>query len=131
MSQHLRRLKKLEINLEDVGDNNLAGYIISVIGGKGGVGKSVFAANLAFAYAMDRRQKVLLLDFDQRALGDLSLITGIKHRKTLKDLSEFSGSIEPRSLQQFISPPLQNVSFLGMPREQTVANSIEAESLGK
>jgi pilus assembly protein CpaF len=63
------------------------GFVIAVIGGKGGVGKSQFAANLAFAYAAENRQKVLLLDFDQKAAGDQTLITGIKSKKSLKDLS--------------------------------------------
>ena len=49
----------------------MAGYIISVIGGKGGVGKSLFAANLAFAYAQETRSKVLLMDFDQKACDSI------------------------------------------------------------
>ena len=47
----------------------MAGYIITVIGGKGGQGKSQIAANLAFAYAQENRSKVLLLDFDKNAGG--------------------------------------------------------------
>ena len=54
----------------------MAGHIITVVGGKGGVGKSQVAANLAFAFAMENRQKVLLLDFDQKACGDQNIITG-------------------------------------------------------
>ena len=34
--------------------------IIGVLGGKGGVGKSVFAANLALTYRIDLKQPVLL-----------------------------------------------------------------------
>ncbi|MEX1100188.1 MAG: P-loop NTPase, partial [Bacteriovoracaceae bacterium] len=64
----------------------MAGHIISVIGGKGGVGKSQVAANLAFAFAAENRQKTLLLDFDQRASGDQNLITGIKSKNPLRSL---------------------------------------------
>ncbi len=37
----------------------MAGHIISIIGGKGGVGKSQLAANLAFAYATEMRAKFI------------------------------------------------------------------------
>lgn len=109
----------------------MAGYIISIIGGKGGVGKSLFAANLAFAYAQETRSKVLLMDFDQKACGDQSIITGIKGKKNLKDLSEFSGAIDPRSVQQFVTAHPQNVSFVGMPNDTASAKNINVDGLGK
>ena len=94
----------------------MAGHIISIIGGKGGVGKSVFAANLAFAYAEEVKAKIMLFDFDQQAAGDLSLITGIKSKKNLKELSDFQGVIDPKTFPTFVS--LQgNVSFVSMPAE--------------
>ena len=70
----------------------MAGHIITILGGKGGVGKSMLAANLAFGFAAQSRQKTLLLDFDSKAAGDQNLIIGIKAKKSLKDLSEFSGA---------------------------------------
>ena len=109
----------------------MAGHIITVIGGKGGVGKSMVAANLAFSFASEMRQKVLLLDFDSKAAGDQNLITGIKPRKTLKDVSEFSGSIDPKSFSQFVTPHPQNVHFLGMPTDVIAADGIDAGALGK
>ncbi len=109
----------------------MSGFIITVLGGKGGQGKSQIAANLAFAYAQEARTKTLLLDFDQRACGDQNLITGIKSRKTVKDLSDFSGAIDPRSIQQFIGTHPQGVSYIGMPTDVNVANTINPEGLGK
>ncbi|MBT3981311.1 MAG: Flp pilus assembly complex ATPase component TadA [Bacteriovoracaceae bacterium] len=109
----------------------MAGYIISIIGGKGGVGKSQFAANLAFAMAAEDRQKVLLLDFDQRASGDQTLITGMKSKKNLKELSEFSGSIDPRSFQTFYAPLKNNVTTINMPNDPLLADQIDVEGLGK
>ena len=40
----------------------MAGYIISIVGGKGGVGKSMFAGNFVFGLAQEARTKTLLLD---------------------------------------------------------------------
>jgi pilus assembly protein CpaF len=109
----------------------MAGYIISVIGGKGGVGKSTFAANLAFAYAQESKKNVLLLDFDQKACGDQNIITGIKPKKNLKDLAVFNGAIDPRSLGQFVGVHSQRVSFIGMPRDAASADQVNPEGLGK
>jgi pilus assembly protein CpaF len=109
----------------------LAGYVITIIGGKGGQGKSQVAANLAFAYAQEARTKVLLLDFDQKAGGDQALITGIKQKKTVKELSDFGGAIDPRTIMQFVSGHPAGVSFCGMPSDSTNAASVSAEGIGK
>ncbi len=109
----------------------MAGHIIAVVGGKGGVGKSQFAANLAYAYAQEARTKVLLLDFDQKASGDQNIINGITPKKTLKDISDFSGAIDPKSIMPFLSGNPQGVSFLGMPNEPSLAQNINVEGLGK
>jgi pilus assembly protein CpaF len=109
----------------------MAGYIITLIGGKGGVGKSQIAANLAFAWAQESRQKVLLLDFDQKACGDQSIITGLKSKKHMRELSEFNGAIDPRSITLFTAEHKAGVSFIGMPQDATSASQISEESLGK
>jgi pilus assembly protein CpaF len=109
----------------------MAGHIISIIGGKGGVGKSQLAANLAFAYAGELRQKVMLLDFDQKACGDQSIITGMKMKKTLKDLSEFNGSVDPRTMMSFVTPHKAGIHFVGMPSDPTLADAVDTEGLGK
>lgn len=109
----------------------MAGHIISIIGGKGGVGKSQIAANLAFAYAAEIRAKTLLMDFDQKACGDQNIITGLKSKKHLKELAEFSGAIDPRSIQMFTADHKAGVSYIGMPTEPILANQINEEGLGK
>jgi len=109
----------------------MSGHIISIIGGKGGVGKSQLAANLALAWAAETRQRVLLLDFDQRACGDQNLITGIRSKKNVKELSEFSGAIDPKSLMLFTAEHKGGISYIGMPAEPVAANQINEEGLGK
>ena len=66
-----------------------------------------------------------------KSCGDQNLITGIKARKTLKDVAEFSGSIDPKSFSQFVTPHPQNVHFLGMPTDVIAADGIDANALGK
>lgn len=108
----------------------MPGHIISVIGAKGGLGKSQVAANIAFAYALEGKIKAMLLDFDQKASGDQDLITGMKGKKNLKELSEFKGSIDPNSILQFANMN-QNVYYIGMPNDPTMASGVEVEALGK
>ena len=109
----------------------MAGHIISIIGGKGGVGKSQVAANLAIAYAGELRAKTLLLDFDQKACGDQNIITGLKSKKNIKELADFSGAIDPRSIQLFTADHKAGISFIGMPTEAIAANQINEDGLGK
>ena len=109
----------------------MAGHIITVIGGKGGVGKSFFASNLAFAYAQELRKKVLLLDFDLKSSGDQNIINGLKPKKTLKELTEYSGAIDPRSLQPFVVQHPQNISYIGLPNDPIATASISADATGK
>lgn len=109
----------------------MAGYIITVIGGKGGVGKSQLAANLAIAWASETRQKPLLLDFDQKAAGDQNIITGLRSKKTIKDLADFSGAIDPRSLVLFTADHKAGFSYIGMPSDGTTASQVNEEGLGK
>lgn len=109
----------------------MAGHVITIIGGKGGVGKSQVAANLAFAYAAETRSKVLLMDFDQKASGDQNFITGLRSKKTIKELSEFNGSVDPRSIMQFVTAHPMGVQYIGMPDDPAASGSINSEGLGK
>jgi len=64
-------------------------HIIAVVGGKGGVGKSVFAANLALTLCLDRKMSVAAIDADAQGSGDLNLIFGIKEARNIgNDLVE-------------------------------------------
>ncbi len=109
----------------------MPGYIISVLGGKGGVGKTQFAANLAIAFGQESRSKTLLLDFDQRACGDLNVVMGVKGKKDVKELSEFNGSLDPKTILTFVSAPVQNTHFIGMPTDKNAADAISVDGLGK
>ncbi|MBS1983986.1 MAG: Flp pilus assembly complex ATPase component TadA [Bdellovibrionales bacterium] len=65
--------------------NGLTGHIIAVVGGKGGVGKSVFSANLALAMAADAKNGPAMIDCDPYGTGDVNLILGVKQAKGYGD----------------------------------------------
>lgn len=92
-------------------------HIIAVSGGKGGVGKSVFSANLAFAFLMEMRAPVLLIDLDQESCGDQNVILGLREPKTIADVVNFNGSITPQNVSQVVSiHPGTNLAYVGAVR---------------
>ncbi len=88
-------------------------HIIAIAGGKGGVGKSVFGANLAFAFLMEMRAPTLLIDLDSHSCGDQNVILGIREPKTMQDLCSFNGSITPQTLSSVVSThPGTNLAYV-------------------
>jgi pilus assembly protein CpaF len=87
--------------------------LIAVMGGKGGVGKSVFAANLAYAFLKEMRAKVLLIDCDPRSCGDQNFITGIRPLKTVMDLATFSGAITAQAVPTIVTMHASGLGFIG------------------
>lgn len=91
-------------------------HLISVIGGKGGVGKSVFAGNLALAFQAELRQPCLLIDADARSAGDQNIIMGLRPQKTLSEVAQFSGSLNTQNLGQLITPHPSGIGYLAAVR---------------
>lgn len=87
-------------------------HLIAVLGGKGGVGKSVFAANLAFTLLREMKSRVLLIDMDAKSCGDQNFITGLRPQKTVSDLTSFSGALTAQSLAQFTVEHPSGLSYL-------------------
>lgn len=88
-------------------------FLIAVIGGKGGVGKSVFAANLAHAFIKEMKSKTLLIDCDPKSCGDQNFITGIRPNKTVMDLAGFSGAITAQAIGQLVTTHPSGLSYIG------------------
>lgn len=108
------------------------GHIIAVVGGKGGVGKSVFAANLAIAYQLNFKQRSLIVDLDFQSLGDQNIILGMNPPKNIVELTKTQvGTWDPKTLAPFMMNAPQGFSFVGAPREAAVARDIDLDGLGK
>lgn len=95
--------------------------IIAVVGGKGGVGKSVFTANLAAATSLELRTPVLLVDFDHNSCGDQNFIAGFQKPKTINDVCSFTGTINARNLSAVLNVhpqvPLHYIAAIKNPGE--------------
>lgn len=95
--------------------------IIGVMGGKGGLGKSVLTANLAVAAALEFRSPTLLCDFDSKSCGDQNFITGILNPKTLEEVCAFTGAVSPKNLPVVVSVhpqmPIHFIAAVKQPHE--------------
>ncbi len=110
----------------------MAGHIIAVVGGKGGVGKSVFAANLAIAYMQDFKQRPLIVDLDLTSLGDQNIILGQSPQKSIVDVSKMpAGPIDPKTLSPFMVNAQAGYSFIGAPRDAIMARDLDIDGLGR
>lgn len=110
----------------------MPGHIIAVVGGKGGVGKSVFAANLALAYLMELRQRPLLIDLDLNSLGDQNLILGVRAPKSVVDISRLSGgALDVKTLAPFMASTPAGLSFISAPTDAIQARELDLDGLGK
>jgi pilus assembly protein CpaF len=88
-------------------------HLIGVIGGKGGVGKSVFAANLTVALTNELRARVLLVDLDARSCGDQNIITGLRPKKTVSEICAFTGVISQGNLDTLVAVHPSGFHFIG------------------
>jgi septum site-determining protein MinD len=110
----------------------MAGHIIAVVGGKGGVGKSIFAANLAIAYLQNFKQRPLIVDLDLAALGDQNIILGQNPAKSIIDVSKMPpGPIDPKALAPYMVNAPQGYSYIGAPRDAILARDLDLDGLGR
>ncbi|MFZ4403614.1 MAG: ATPase, T2SS/T4P/T4SS family [Pseudobdellovibrionaceae bacterium] len=105
--------------------------IIAVLGGKGGVGKSVFAANLACSLIAELRTQVLLIDADAKSVGDQNVITGLKPNKTLKELSQLQASLSSQPITSLVATHASGLAYIGAVRGPEESLSISPENMSK
>jgi septum site-determining protein MinD len=110
----------------------MAGHIVAVVGGKGGVGKSVFAANLAIANLQQFKQRPLIIDCDLQSLGDQALILGQNPTKNIVDVSKMPpGPVDPKTLAPFMINAPAGYSFIGAPRDAIIARDFDVDGYGR
>ncbi len=106
-------------------------HLIGVVGGKGGVGKSVFAANLAFALLLEMRAKTLLIDLDAKSCGDQSIITGLRPAKNIMDLCQSSTPVNAQNLNQWVGQHPAGLGYISAVTTPDQSLSVSPDVLRK
>ncbi len=101
-------------------------HLISVVGGKGGVGKSVFSANLAATFLQELKAHTLLLDLDSRSCGDQNILIGKRPIKTLSEITRFTGQINKQTIPSLATPLPSGLFYIGAVRTSGESFSLNA-----
>lgn len=86
---------------------------IVIFSTKGGVGKTLIAANLAVSLAKDNSKKVCLIDFDLHVTGDMARMLDLNPQKSIADLIYLIKK-QPDSIKKsdFITKSNHGIDFL-------------------
>jgi MinD-like ATPase involved in chromosome partitioning or flagellar assembly len=101
------------------------GKIISVLGPKGGTGKTLTSTNLAVGLAQSGARTVLV-DLDLQ-FGDVGLTLGMRPETTIYDLARAGGSIDEEKLSSYLTQHPLDLRVLLAPSRPDQANSISVE----
>ncbi len=106
-------------------------HIITISGGKGGIGKSVFAANFAQTLLLETRKRVLLIDLDKNSAGDQNMITGIKPNKTVAEITSFAGTINAQTIDSLISKNAAGLYYLAAVKSPDESLRVNSETFNR
>jgi pilus assembly protein CpaE len=106
-------LQKVVSRRRGPGVERQGGLLITVLGPKGGTGKTVTSTNLAVALA-DSGAKPLVIDIDLQ-FGDVGLALGLKPDRTIFDLVQTGGSLDSEKIQGFALKHFSGASALLAP----------------
>jgi pilus assembly protein CpaE len=98
------------------------GSMITVLGPKGGTGKTVTSSNLAVALALEGKSSVLV-DLDLQ-FGDVGLALGLQPTRTIYDLAVSGGSLDGEKIDGFLAEHPSGAKALLAPLRPDQAASI-------
>ncbi len=106
-------------------------HLISIASGKGGVGKSIFAVNVAIALKSEFKVPVLLVDLDAHTCGDLSIIMGLRPERSIMDLAKSKQSLSPKTLEGFVTKHSSGIDYLAAVSDPSKDLSLDSESFSR
>jgi len=111
----------------DPADEGSLARLITVLGPKGGIGKTLTTANLATALA-DSGQRVIVVDLDLQ-FGDLGLALGLTPERTIYDLAAIGGTLDAAKVEDYLVEHHSGARVLLAPVRPDQAASITVEFL--
>jgi pilus assembly protein CpaE len=112
----------------DVLENGQRGDLITVFSGKGGIGKSTLATNLAVSLAIEAKQKqrVAIVDFDVQ-LGDVAIMLDVTPERTVADLVPMVDKLDPDLLRSFLHVHSSGAKVLCAPTRVEDGEALSAD----
>ncbi len=104
------------------------GQILAVYGPKGGVGRTVVAANLAVALRKVTKKKIVLVDANMH-LGDVGLILNAPSKYTILDLLSHADNLDASLINEVLVSHSSGISILQSPSRIDGNGTLEAASL--
>ncbi len=108
-----------------------ASHVIAILGGKGGVGKSTFAVNYAISTQIDTKGRVMLVDMDPKACGDLGMLLGAKPKRTIRELGAHEGRMDANLMMSYVSPHPSGIHYMPSVLDVEQLASFEPQQAGK
>lgn len=106
------------------------GDLLVLFGGKGGIGKTTVAVNLATAIAAESKQRVALVDLDVQ-MGDVALMLSVVPDHSIVDAALTSERLEPEYLQSLLYTDRTGVRILPSPVSPEESAEITAAQIGQ
>ncbi|MBJ7610619.1 MAG: response regulator [Candidatus Dormibacteraeota bacterium] len=102
--------------------------IILVFSGKGGVGKTLIATNLAVALADQSGGRVALVDLDLQ-FGDIGVMLNLDHSRSITELVDGTGGLDADSVAEVLASGPGGVKVLLAPISPELADLVTAEHI--
>lgn len=109
-------------------EESTQGRIMAVVSPKGGVGRTVLAANLAVALRLSTQKKVALVD-SSLYFGDLGVMLNLLSNKTMVDAVEHIDELDADLLNDLMVTHSSGVKVLLAPPQPEMAELITAEHI--
>jgi pilus assembly protein CpaE len=99
------------------------GEVFVVFSAKGGVGKSIIAANLAVSLARETDARVALVDLDLQ-FGDIGVMLNLNHSRSITDVVDAQEHLEPEVLEDILATGPAGVRVLLAPIKPELADLV-------
>jgi len=105
------------------------GRMITIVSGKGGVGKSIIATNLALVLSRQHPGEVVLIDLSLQ-FGDVAALLAMKPEATIAEFAASDASVGDRNvLQEALSKGPEGLTVLAAPTSPELADYVTTAHL--